>query len=239
MKKLLSVFLCLSCINGFAQSGIFTQLEMGAGVTNITTGYPFGIGGVNSLIAVNHTQPIASYQLGFRLGYETRKWVFSSGLSLLKTGFYEDAAAFDYNWGLYPTVNYTATEYYYHLMIPATVGYKFHLGSRLSLIPEVGFEVAGNIKNVYKLGAPDVATTLPLFDFNNTRPFSVWETGRLQLAYKLKSGIDIIAGPQFQYMLAPLYKGWGNEQRNYASTFNIGIVGHKKPKARRATDLTK
>lgn len=162
------------------------------------------------------------------VGYQSAHWGITSGISLLRTGFKEDSAI-----GGNPTpLSYFFKEYqyYYHFLVPLMVTYKFNVNNRFFLAPAVGGEFSYNTSSQIVTHPFDDAhfpiwparnVTLSDSVFNSRyKRTNLWGTVQVEAGYKLNDRLNIVCGPEAQFMITPI----GGNQKNHAYTINAGIT---------------
>ena len=233
MKRVLLCCLCFVSISAFAQNGFFLEPGIGLGVTNVRTSsppdpYPFQYGAVGWY---NRTNVIFSYNPSLLIGYKHKGWTLTTGISFLKTGYKEDQLYFIDLGTNEP--NDKITEFYYHIMVPLIFSEQFNIGKHFFIRPGFGFALSYNTTAIEKVEETGVyyyagaGKNQPLtrdeFDKVYFR-FIGWEILRLQAGYKVNDRLNIIAGPEYQFMLSSFLKDNDNYELNRAGTFKMGIT---------------
>lgn len=244
MKKIMLAILFLWSVTAFAQRGFFLCPEIGIGIANTkaqhppnTFGFPYG------LTWQQPTKNVFTYNPSVLAGYQLEHWRITAGISFLKTGYKEDTtvgggAGVSAFW-------FKETQYYYHLMIPIVFAYECHIGDHFSFTPGVGGAFTYNTSSVirtdmYNLqwGDPykNFKLTDDLFKSNYNRT-GYWGIVQAQFGYKVNGRLNIVAGPEVQYMLTSILKDNSNSQINYAYTFKAGIIWNVKRPAKDTHDV--
>ncbi len=233
MKNVLFCCLCFASISSFGQNGFFLEPGLGLGYTNVRASnppdqYPFQYGAEGWY---NRSKNIFSYNPSLLIGYKHKSWSLTTGISFLKTGYNEDQLYFMDLGTNEP--NDKITEFYYHIMVPLIFSEQFNIGKHFFIRPGFGFAVSYNttaIENFeetgiyYNAGAgKNQPLTKDEFDQIYFR-FIGWEILRLQAGYKVNDRVNIIAGPEYQFMLSSFIKDNDNYELNRAATFKVGIT---------------
>ena len=240
MKNAILCFLCFASITSFAQNGFFLEPGLGLGTTNVKASnppdeYPFQYGP-----AEWYSKPtsIFSYNPSLLIGYQHSHWSLSSGISFLKTGY---ADGMNYTVFGSTNANDKLTEFYYHVMVPLIFSEQFNIGKRFFIRPGFGFALSYNTRAVEKFKQPGTynypgpAKDQPLTDEEFDQAYfrvTGWEILRLQAGYKINDRLNLIAGPEYQFMLSSFIKDNDNYEINRAYTIKMGItwsLHNKKP----------
>ena len=221
MKKTFLFALCFSAGTAFAQNGFFLQPEIGAGYTNAHANipearYPQEYYTTKSYFTYN-------FQLG--AGYHFNNWTISSGAGFLRSGYVGHYVS---SIGVIQT-DIKTTKYGYQVIVPITIAYQFNINKRFFITPGIGGAVSYNcsekeiIKSKYWDVAEHKSITGHSFDSMYHR-ISMWGIVQARVGYKINNRLNIIAGPEVQYMLTSILKDKNGYQRNYVYTFNAGIM---------------
>ena len=226
MKK--SIFLLFASFStvAFAQNGLFLQPEVGYGIANVTP--KTQISGNGFIYQVDPAKNISSFSGGLLLGYRFNHLEWSTGATFLRSGYSES-----YTSGDFVLMHNTSVENFYHFAIPLNVGYCVNLTKHLFIQPGIGVSASYNYavheQTTESTGSSSYTTSRNLTntEFNNLyNRFSIWGTAHVHVCYKFNSRINIIAGPETQFMTGSV-KQSGNftsDQKNYVYTFNAGLT---------------
>jgi len=229
MKASLLCLLLFTSCGCFAQNVFFAEPGIGLGLANVRASnppdiYPLAYGTTGW---GNHTKSVFSYNPSLLIGYKHSKWSLSLGVSYLRTGYIDDQMYF-VSFGSNEPYN-KMTEYYYHVIVPVIFSEQFKLGKHFFISPGFGFALSYNTSATEKYRGMYAFTSSPVpltnDEFNQTY-FRVvgWEILRVQMGYKLNDRLNIIAGPEYQFMLSSFIKDNDNYEINRAYTIKMGIT---------------
>ena len=223
MKNILLCGLCFASIASFGQNGFFLEPGLGLGVTDVKASNPPYEYPILYAAAGWPAKPkiIFSYDPSLFIGYQHAHWSLTTGISFLKTG-YSAGEADD-----------KMTESYYHVMVPLIFSEQFNIGKHFFIRPGFGFALSYNTTAVekykdpgtYNYPGPPNSQPLPENEFDKIY-FRVtgWEILRVQMGYKVNDRLNIIAGPEYQFMLSSFIKDNDNYEINRAYTVKMGIT---------------
>jgi Outer membrane protein beta-barrel domain len=242
MKKIFLLVLSLSAGATFAQNGFFVQPEAGAGISNTVVKYPYDYTRYPWGVTWNTpAKNVSTFDVQILAGYKFGHWTLTTGITFLKTGFRVDTV--EAGIGGFAAIWYRQDQYAYHLSVPLKIAYQCNIGSHFFIAPGIGAGVSYNYSIEIKKTALSSAFenssgthTLTRTEFsNNDKRTSLWGTAQVQLGYKLNKRLNVIAGPEAQYMLTSILKDKNNNQKNHAYTFNAGVTWHLKKKSNTET----
>ncbi len=226
MKKLIIALLLGSSMPAFAQNGFYLQPEAGLGFTNSQVKlneagmWQYGAG---------PSKGFSTYNGRIGIGYQYNNWQFSTGIDFLRTGY-----SINYYTGDFISVLNNDTHIDYSFALPLKVGYQIHCCKHFFITPSAGVDVAYNYSErftedaLYALNNGPVRTQDKLLKGSelakNDNLLGLWGNAQLRIGYKVNTRLNVIAGPEVQYMLTSMTNGSLPSQRNYCYSFNAGIT---------------
>jgi hypothetical protein len=214
-----------------AQNGFYISSSIGAGMAGVNRSHA----NPNNAPGVLNQSGIVGLNAKGGLGYRYKNWRLETGIQYLSTGYQLNNLTFSSDFDPNKTLITGSGKYkitYGHIGIPVSVGYKLHLGEKLSLVPSLGVFASYNMgaSTWTKEGGTERKNTFSGDDFKKEyNSLSLWSTAALHFEYKLSDKISLFAGPSAQYMISNFYKEPTNStiftaaQRNYNINIDLGV----------------
>jgi hypothetical protein len=222
MKTIYAALLCFLTHTAFAQDSWYVQPCVGFGISNLK----------QNIVPSGNYKPVLAFDAAIGVGYRRGALEFASGVSFMRTGARTPLTFEDANGMALFTSDFHF--YFYHAVIPLTVGYRVLIADKFTFLPRVGVDIT------YNTGAKETLVGYPgtdsgklvsipsaMFDASFHR-FSVFGMVQAGLAYKVSPKIEITGGPSFQYMLTNMFKTQPSAplspvQHNYALLMDAGL----------------
>ncbi len=219
MKAYVIIFLSFFLSESlFAQDVDFASIQYGIGFSNARNREPY-------TTAIIKTNPVVGRHVQGNIGYRIANVQISIGLSYLTTGYERDLSSSDAaSLGLRQGPLY---EYFTHLTLPFSIGYRFRFGEKLAVVPAVGVELSYNLARQQHTN--DSTSNQKGEEFRkNYSSSNFFASAQIGIEYRFSRKLSLVAGPEAIYTITDIVHKRGNatyypDENNYAYLFNAGI----------------